>query len=165
MKMLCGVFYFLMVSCVVVQALCYSSALFVDDKVPHVIMLSCRTIYVVTLFALYLLGLFIKRCGDITLVRRQCKHAVYHRWCHLKADRSWPVESTEHVCNVTQIKMWCDTHYIFLWDTHFSLVGTFLVISVLSSNSSLIYVLVLGCPLVKRYCRLVDCSVDCIICR
>jgi len=34
--------------------------------------------YVVTLLALYLLGLFYERCSDITLVRRMCKHATYH---------------------------------------------------------------------------------------
>ena len=36
------------------------------------------TMYVVTLLALYLLDLFYERCGDITLVRRMCKHAAYH---------------------------------------------------------------------------------------
>jgi len=35
--------------------------------------------YVVTLLAFYLLDtLFYERCGDITLVRRMCKHATYH---------------------------------------------------------------------------------------
>ena len=34
--------------------------------------------YVFTLLALYLLDLFYGRCGDITLVRRMCKHATYH---------------------------------------------------------------------------------------
>jgi len=34
--------------------------------------------YVVTLLALYLIGLFYEPFGDITLVRRMCKHAAYH---------------------------------------------------------------------------------------
>jgi len=34
--------------------------------------------YVVTLLALYLLDLFYERFGDITPVRRMCKHAAYH---------------------------------------------------------------------------------------
>jgi len=48
----------------------------------HTALLGCRyktsTMYVVTLLALYLLDLFYERCGDITLVRRMCKHATYH---------------------------------------------------------------------------------------
>ena len=34
--------------------------------------------YVVTLLALYLIDLFYERFGDITLVRRMCKHATYY---------------------------------------------------------------------------------------
>ena len=48
----------------------------------HTALLGCwyktSTMYVVTLLALYLLDLFYERCGDITLVRRMCKHAAYH---------------------------------------------------------------------------------------
>jgi len=42
------------------------------------------------------------------------------RWSYLKAERSWPVETTEHVCNTTQIKMWWGRFAV----ADLSLVGT-----------------------------------------